>query len=649
MEQWMEALSLILKIFTVYTAIVSLFFLLPRRKIPRAQAKTRFAVLLAARNEEAVIGRTVGQLLAQHYPAELFDVYVIPNNCTDDTEGAARRAGAQILPCLGPVRNKGDALHCAFAALKDSGYDAYCVFDADNLVDPDFLARMNDAFCAGAQAAKGKQTAMNPHDAWISGCYDLYFENFNLLYNRPRGNLGLSAKLVGTGFAVSQALMDRLGGWNTETMAEDAEFAAQCSMAGVKVWWVPEALTYDEEPITFHQSMVQRRRWCSGVMAVAGRYLPRLWRRVPSRNFFFCLDFAVFLSMPMVQVLALLPGIWAVAQAVAAENWLILVASLLSFWGGLTLTALALALVGRRKLRPMWKSIVLYPLFTVSLTYPGRPEKDPGLEAHRPPGTACPVRGRIAPFVTIVACRALRQAIFMFFLCGNTGEKTGGGTLPNLRKCGIITVAGRTCNPDREGRNMQHVIITIARQHGSGGRLIGECLAKKMGIAYYDKELISLTAKKTGFALDFVKEVEEKQTSSFLYSIYAAAVVPSVYEQARNAQFSVIRELASKGSCVIVGRAADCILKNLPYCVHVFVHAPLEERIRRATEDYQEAMDNPERALQKKDKARAAFYNTYSEYPWGDLRNYDMAINSTIGIEKSADIILDYVKAKFNM
>ncbi len=96
MEQWMEALSLILKIFTVYTAIVSLFFLLPRRKIPRAQAKTRFAVLLAARNEEAVIGRTVGQLLAQHYPAELFDVYVIPNNCTDDTEGAGGRADSPL-------------------------------------------------------------------------------------------------------------------------------------------------------------------------------------------------------------------------------------------------------------------------------------------------------------------------------------------------------------------------------------------------------------------------------------------------------------------------------------------------------------------------------------------------------------------------
>lgn len=194
---------------------------------------------------------------------------------------------------------------------------------------------------------------------------------------------------------------------------------------------------------------------------------------------------------------------------------------------------------------------------------------------------------------------------------------------------------------------MENFVITIARQHGSGGRLIGECLARKMGIAYYDKELISLTAKKTGFALDFVKEVEEKQTSSFLYSIYAAATVPSVYEQARNAQFSVIRELASKGPCVIVGRAADCILRGTPNCVRVFIHAPLEERVRRARDDYKEPMDNPEKALQKKDKSRAAFYNTYSEYPWGDIRNYDMALNSTIGIEKSADIIQAYVKARF--
>lgn len=193
---------------------------------------------------------------------------------------------------------------------------------------------------------------------------------------------------------------------------------------------------------------------------------------------------------------------------------------------------------------------------------------------------------------------------------------------------------------------MAKYVITIARQHGSGGRLVGECLAKKLGIAYYDKELISLTAQKTGFAQDFVKEVEEKQSSSFLYSIYSATTVPSVYEQARNAQFTVIRELAAKESCVIVGRAADCLLSEEPNVIRVFIHAPLEERVRRVRDDYKEE-ENTAKAVQKKDKSRAAFYNTYAEYPWGDIRNYELAVDSSIGIEKTADIIIAYVKAKF--
>ena len=148
-------------------------------------------------------------------------------------------------------------------------------------------------------------------------------------------------------------------------------------------------------------------------------------------------------------------------------------------------------------------------------------------------------------------------------------------------------------------------------------------------------------------ALDFVREVEEKQTSSFLYSVYTATQVPTVYDQARTAQFEVIQELAAKGSCVIVGRAADCILFNNPNCVRVFIHAPMKERIRRATEDYKEVYDNPERALNKKDKARAAFYNNYSERPWGDTRNYHLTLDSSIGLEQAADIICAYTMAKF--
>ena len=191
--------------------------------------------------------------------------------------------------------------------------------------------------------------------------------------------------------------MDRLGGWNTETMAEDAEFAAQWPRQGSGVWWVPDALTYDEEPRDLPAipgpapPVVQRRhvrgRPLSAPAVAAG----------PSRNFFYCLDFAVFLSMPMVQVLALLPGLWAVAQAVLLENWLALALSLASFWGGMTLTALALALAGRQSCGPVEVHFALSIVhcFLVSPTYSGCFPEDQGLEAHCPPWSDGPAAGEL--------------------------------------------------------------------------------------------------------------------------------------------------------------------------------------------------------------------------------------------------------------
>ena len=143
-------LSLCLKVFTIYFATVAVFALRRRKCRARVRPLTRFAVLAAARNEEAVIGGFVRSVLDQDYPEELRDVYVIPNNCTDGTEAAALAAGARVIHCLGKVSGKGDALHQAFAQLMDKGYDAFVVFDADNTLAPDYLARMNDAFAAGA-------------------------------------------------------------------------------------------------------------------------------------------------------------------------------------------------------------------------------------------------------------------------------------------------------------------------------------------------------------------------------------------------------------------------------------------------------------------------------------------------------------------
>lgn len=362
MELVMNCFAFALKCLTVYTAVISLFFLLPRRRTPKAPPKTRFAVLIAARNEEAVIGNLIKSLHDQDYPKALFDIYVMPNNCTDNTEAAARRAGAKILPCLASVHCKGDVLHQAMEQLMGK-YDAYCVFDADNIAAPGFLSRMNDAVVSGAQAAQARRVASNPYSSWVSGCYDLYFENFNTLYSRPRAWLGLGAKLTGTGFLFTDKLIQSLGGWNTVTLTEDTEFAAQCALAGAPIRYVPEALCYDEQPLTFQTSLRQRRRWSAGVQSVANRYLPTLLSQRPT---WLGIDFSVFLSMIYAQLLAILPACYRLSDMSLTGIAMTLGISFISFWLSLTATALFLCVLGRRNPRKMWKTILLYPLFTAS-------------------------------------------------------------------------------------------------------------------------------------------------------------------------------------------------------------------------------------------------------------------------------------------
>ncbi len=367
MEIAIDTLSWILKIFTFYTAVIGVCFLLPQRKHKRYAPKTRFAVLVAARNESAVIGQTVTQLLKQTYPEELYDLYIIPNNCTDNTAQVAAQAGAKVLECNVPVKTKGQVLQWAFQTLEHEKYDAYCVFDADNLVDPAFLERMNDVFCAGARVAKSMQKASNPGETWISGCYDLYIENFNLMFSRPRGTLGLSAKLIGTGFAISRELLNEMGGFQTVTLTEDTEFAVQCALRGEKVWWVPEAVTFDEEPLTFGVSMRQRRRWSSGVMQTFEVYLGRLLKNIfTGKSPLLCWDLLMLIAGPAMQVLALIPGLYLIAQTLITGKWMMIVVAVLSFWLGMMGTALMLAVLGRRPVLKMWKTILLYPVFIAS-------------------------------------------------------------------------------------------------------------------------------------------------------------------------------------------------------------------------------------------------------------------------------------------
>ena len=361
-------LSLSLKIFTLYFAAVAVFALRRRKRFPRSAPQTRFAVVVAARNEEAVIGNLVCSVLSQEYPEALRDVYVVPNNCTDFTAAAAAAAGAEIIHCLGPVSSKGDALHQAFAQLLPKGYDAFLVFDADNVLAPDYLSRMNDAFASGAQVCKSRTRAQNPTASGVAGCYGLYNVIFDLIWNRARAACGLSAKLVGTGFGFRREVLEHLGGWNTSTIAEDAEFAAQCAGAGYRVCWVPDALNYDEEPNSFRLSLRQRKRWCSGVMQVAKQEVGRLWRTgVPRPALRW--DITMFLLAPFTQAasgLLLLLGILAGVLTGDATGLVVALCSLgLYCVGGMALGVL-LCLLGGYGLQGMTKTIVLFPVFMAS-------------------------------------------------------------------------------------------------------------------------------------------------------------------------------------------------------------------------------------------------------------------------------------------
>ena len=193
---------------------------------------------------------------------------------------------------------------------------------------------------------------------------------------------------------------------------------------------------------------------------------------------------------------------------------------------------------------------------------------------------------------------------------------------------------------------MKRIVITISREYGSGGRLIAKQLSEKMGITFYDKQLIAEVAKKTGFSENFIRDTEhQRPTNSFLFDLYTTVVTPSVPDQVFIAQAKVIKQAAAKESCVIVGRCADYILRDEPNVLRVFVHAPLDQRIRRAREEYGAAEDNLENYVIRQDKARASYHNYFAAGRWGQSREYDLCVNSRIGIDASVQVIKAAAKA----
>lgn len=186
------------------------------------------------------------------------------------------------------------------------------------------------------------------------------------------------------------------------------------------------------------------------------------------------------------------------------------------------------------------------------------------------------------------------------------------------------------------------VIITIAREHGSSGKQIGKIVAESLGIPFYYKEMTALAAKESGLDREFVSDIN-KDAPALLHSLYLST---DVIQQAVAAQSKVIRKIADQGSCVIVGRAADYVLRDYDHVVRIFIYAPEEYRKKRVMEVYGDSENDAKKNIRRSDEARAAYYKNISGLEWGNRRNYELLIDSSAGVGVTADVICRFVRER---
>ena len=367
-----EALVWTITIFWLYQILISLCSLVKIKDKPlKVNKKHRFMAIIPAHNEEAVVGNLIESLKNQNYDKDLYDIYVIADNCTDNTAKVAKDAGAIVYKRFDETKKtKGYALDWFLKQKieENAPYDAFFIFDADNIVHPDFIKNMNKKLCQGEDVVQGYRDIKNPTDSWITAGYALFYWSMHRFYHLARYNLGLSPLLNGTGFMVKFDVV-KPQGWDTVTLTEDIEFSLKRIIKGKRLGWATDAICYDEQPVGFKQSWSQRSRWTVGHIQCIKEYTKQLAVAAKENKTMMNFDGLLYIlgSIPMFIVTLVLLGTNFLMYAGDGMTKLELFENILRYLIPTfilpIITAAIAMFLDKRPIKPMVKGLLCYPLF----------------------------------------------------------------------------------------------------------------------------------------------------------------------------------------------------------------------------------------------------------------------------------------------
>ena len=365
----LEVISFFFLIYGLYYLVTGIFaFVKPKKVELNGDKKHKFSIIIAARNEEKVIGNLVDSLKKQNYDKDKYEINVIINNSTDKTYEVSKKHGANAIKCEVPVSSKGEVLRYTFNKFKDKDIDAYIIFDADNVVHPDFLLHMNNSLNNGYRVAQGFRDSKNYQDNWISGSYTLFYYIQNFFFNLSRKKLNSSASINGTGFMVQKDFIESLD-FDPVTLTEDVELTTVCAIHNEKIDFVKNAITYDEQPTLFRVSLTQRLRWSKGNLQCWKKYHRALVKSFRKNHNLSAIDMYLNNLAAIVQVISMIIVLVGLIERMVTTKVVFSITGILGFlvsYFATLIVTLFVTVYNKKSVSAMLPSLILFTLFMLT-------------------------------------------------------------------------------------------------------------------------------------------------------------------------------------------------------------------------------------------------------------------------------------------